>query len=42
MVAVLVVGFGLGVATLASPGPQRRLAETLTCRPSWAARRPRR
>ena len=30
MVAILAVGFGLGVATLSKPGPQRRLAETLT------------
>ena len=30
MVAVLAVGFGLGVATLASPAAQRRLADTLT------------
>ena len=30
MVAVLAIGFGLGVATLASPGAQRRLADTLT------------
>ena len=30
MIAVLVIGFGLGVATLASPGPMRRLHETLT------------
>ena len=30
MLAVLVVGFGLGVATLASPAAQRRLAETLS------------
>ena len=29
MVAVLAIGFGLGVATLASPGPQRRLQEAL-------------
>jgi alginate O-acetyltransferase complex protein AlgJ len=30
MIAVLVVGFGLGVATLSAPGPQQKLAETLT------------
>ncbi len=30
MVAILAVGFGLGVATLAEPGPQRRLADTMT------------
>ena len=30
MVAILAVGFGLGVATLAKPGPQRRLAETMS------------
>lgn len=32
MLAVLVTGFGLGVATLATPGPMRRIAETLTPR----------
>ena len=30
MIAVLAIGFGLGVATLASPGPHRRLVEALT------------
>ncbi len=30
MIAVLVIGFGLGVATLASPGPLRRVTEALT------------
>ncbi len=30
MIAVLVIGFGLGVATLTSPGPQRHLAATMT------------
>lgn len=30
MVAILAVGAGLGAATLASPGPQHRLAETMT------------
>ena len=30
MVAILIVGFGLGIATLVSPGPQRRLADTMT------------
>ncbi len=30
MLAVLAVGFGLGVATLAAPGPARRIAATLT------------
>ncbi len=29
MLALLAVGFGLGVATLASPGPQRRLREAM-------------
>ena len=28
MVVILAAGFGLGVATLSSPGPQRRLAPT--------------
>ena len=32
MVAVLAIGFGLGVATLATPAAQRRLADTLTPR----------
>ncbi len=32
MLAVLVLGFGLGVATLATPGPMRRIADTLTPR----------
>ena len=30
MIAILAVGFGLGVVTLCGAGPQRRLAETLT------------
>jgi alginate O-acetyltransferase complex protein AlgJ len=30
MIAVLAIGFGLGVATLASPGPARRLHDALT------------
>jgi alginate O-acetyltransferase complex protein AlgJ len=30
MIAILAIGFGLGVATLASPGPHRRLLEALT------------
>ena len=30
MIVILAGGFGLGVATLSQPGPQRRLAETLT------------
>ena len=32
MIAVLVIGFGLGVATLASPGPQQKVGEALTLR----------
>ena len=32
MIVVLVIGFGLGVATLASPGPRRAVGEALTMR----------
>jgi alginate O-acetyltransferase complex protein AlgJ len=32
MIAILAIGFGLGVATLASPGPHRRLVEAMTAK----------